>query len=57
MNTETLFAAVCEVCGCTKEEILSNSRLRHVVIARKIISACRSHDTLYAVGKYSIVTV
>ena len=51
MNTETLFNAVCQVCECTKEEILSDSRKRYHVIARKIISACRSHDTISAVGR------
>ena len=51
MNTDHLFAAVCQVCGCTKEEILSDNQTRYPVIARKIISAYRSHDTLCAVGK------
>ena len=50
MNTETLFTAVCEVCECTKEEILSDSRLRHLVVARKIISAHSRYKPLYKVG-------
>ena len=50
MNTEALFAAVCQACDCTKEEIRSSSRLRHIVIARKIISAHSRHKPLYKVG-------
>jgi len=50
MNTDALFAAVCEVCGCTKDDILSSGRLRHHVIARKIITSCLPNHTEAAVG-------
>ena len=49
-NTNHLFTAVCQVCGCTKEEILSSSRLRHIVIARKIVTSYLPNHTEAAVG-------
>jgi chromosomal replication initiation ATPase DnaA len=38
MNTDEIITAVTEVCGCTLDEIKSNSRKYHLVAARKIIT-------------------